>query len=754
MSAATFQVTKRLEQQLQRAAELHRTHARTVTGVARQLAAFTGRFASLPLPLRFAESFAAALTNEPVLLFPDEKLHGLFIDDLLGGDREGGFYGKLGELSWQNVLDARLRRDLPELAVLAPVDWADPVQTGESFIMSRAAFPGHIAWDYSLILSLGVEGLAARYDEALRRARDDEQRHFYQAVLICLRAMLDWNQKHVAELSRWCAAAEDPARRQHLAECIAIMQRVPAQPARNFREALQSYLFQHVCVMYEAPFGGNSPGRLDAVLWPYLKEEYETGKLTYQDAAELVAELFIKMDQRIHPYDGYVEAIAVGGTGPDGTDAVTPLTYMMIDAVEQLDLTHPAIYTRLGKANAESYRDRCVDYLLKGRNRAQILNDDAIIPAMLRDGRMTRDEAATYMCGGCMEVSPQGLGGDLLYSFVVNVPKVLELSLTGGYCLVTRKQRLPPGPDLTGYATFDDCYAAFAASLKQVFQVKFRQLDLTAETWAEYRPLFLQSSMIHDCLETGREQNGGGARYPDYGGSPMGMQNAADALYAVKRAVFEDRLCTAAELLAALKADFTGYESLHAQLLALPKYGQDDESADAMMRQLTQSVSDIFDAHTTRRGGRVKQIILTFIWAAQMGASIGALPDGRRAGTPIAHGLTPQGAAMTKGLTSAITSYGKLDSTLFTGGASTMWDMDSRWIDHGLLKAVVTAFCALDGQIFQGNMTSVAELEEAIRDPARHPHLIVRVGGYSSRLANLPKAVQLEVLNRYRHHGT
>jgi formate C-acetyltransferase len=464
-----------------------------------------------------------------------------------------------------------------------------------------------------------------------------------------------------------------------------------------------------------------------------------------------VAELFYKIDERVHLKDGHVNTIVVGGIGPDGRDAVTPLTYMLIDVFDRLNLTHPALYTRISKVNPPEYVDRCVSYLLSGGNRAQILADEPILRAMTRDERLPFRDAAMYVCGGCMELSPHGMNSDLLFSFVYNVPKMLELVLTGGVCLVTGQQRLPMRRSLSNFDTFEDLYSVFENEMRRTLHTKFRCLDVYSQEMARCRPKFLQSSMIADCLERGRCQQDGGARYGDYGAAPVGIQNAADSLYAVKRAVYDEGFCSAEELVVALKADFQGHDALHARLRAIPKYGVGDLGADAMMDRVLTSVCGIFDAYINRHGRYVKPMVFTFVWAPEMGMSLGASADGRRAGQPIAHGLTPQAGGLVEGITASIGSYASLSGYLVAGGATTMWDMDPSWIDHPLLGSILRAFIGQGGQIFQGNMTSVKELWQAYEDPESYPNLIVRVGGFSARFVHLDRALQKEILERYRH---
>jgi formate C-acetyltransferase len=243
----------------------------------------------------------------------------------------------------------------------------------------------------------------------------------------------------------------------------------------------------------------------------------------------------------------------------------------------------------------------------------------------------------------------------------------------------------------------------------------------------------------------------GGARYHDYGAAILGIPNAADSLYAIKRAIFEDQICSKEELMDALSKNFEGYEVLRRKLLSLPKYGQEHEGADALANRLSVDLVRSYRAYVNRFGGTSKFILLTFVWAPEAGAELGATPDGRLAGVPVAQSITPQSMSMTKGITAAINSCTTQPFDLFAGGASSMWDLDPSWANEAVIKGLFTSFFEQGGQMFQGNTTDVEELIKAQQNPEAYPHLIVRVGGYSARFVWLNKALQNDVINRYRH---
>jgi len=713
-----------------------------------QTHAFFDLFGDLPFPERYARAQAYAMANENVFAFPTERLQGM------------SYYGYCpsgysSDERWRDFTvgpagRARVAEELPEVGEVCGHSLPDDQRT---YIIHDGMAPGHVAWNYHWALEEGLTALIERHQAAIDTAADDKARDYYQGVAICLQAILDFNERLVAELQRELAEAEDAATRANLEQCIEVCQRVPAQPARTFHEAVQSFYALWNAVMTENPFGGNGPGRLDYFLWPFLERDLQAGVTTLDEAAELIAELFIKMDEPIHSSDGFVCSVVIGGIGPDGADTTNPLTYLMLDAIEQLNLTHPSVYARIQDGSPPEYVDRCTENLLTGANRAQILVDEPIIKALTDTQGLAFEDAALYHCGGCMEINAHGMNSDLQFAYWYNVPKTVELCITGGRDLVTGAERMVMPSALADFDDFDSFYTYVESQIARVLTTKFRELDIYSEEMARRRPTYLLSSMTSDCFERGRDQQDGGARHSIYGGAPLGLQNAADSLYAIKRAVFDEALVTAGDLVAALEADFDGFEPLRAKLLAIPKFGQDDDDADAMMNRLLQSIGRIHEGYVNRHGWPIRPIIFTFTWAPEMGAALGASPEGRKAGQPIGHGLTPQSLAMTDGLTAAMTSHLKLDTSLITGGASTMWDMDAEWIDFPLLRSIVETFRRGGGMIFQGNTTDVAELEAALERPEEYHHLIVRVGGFSARFVSLSAAVQREIIDRYRHRA-
>lgn len=681
-------------------------------------------YKDLPRWEKQARAMAYAIENQEVYVLPDDKIIGRVYYRC---EARPEAYDPDFDFNTQPRLAAQ--KNDPEYDELC------------RYQLATYGAPGHVAWDWNAILRRGTDGIRQRCEMGLiRYAGDEEAEHFYKGVIIILDAIERWNGKHVEKLIEMGKTEEAEICRQ-----------VPKREARSFREAVQSFFMQFIIVMKEEPNGGNSPGRLDYYLWPFLESDLKAGKITLEEAEELVEELFIRIDERLYYSDGWVESVVLGGSYPNGTSAVNPLTYIMIRAYMKHDITHPHIYCRVPKDPPKEYVDILADYVLNGNNRAQLLGDEAVIKALVTNG-VTETDAVDYFCGGCMEVGVQGRTSDFLFTGFQNVPKMLELCMTGGYCLTGKKQLtyLKPKP-ITEFDTFDGFYESFISEMSRVLVENLKYQDKLSAYVEKARPAYFLSSMIDDCLARGRNMHGGGARYHDYGSSLIGIPNAADALTAIKLAVYDLKLCTAGELIDALKANFEGYEELQRKLLALPKYGQESKTADGIAARLVTDLNRAYSSYVNRFGGNGKLVLLTFVWAPTCGAILGATPDGRKAGVPVAHSVTPQSSSMTKGITAAINSCTSLPFELFSGGASAMWDLDPCLATPEIVSSLFTSFFEQGGHIFQGNVTDVEELKKALEAPEQYKHLIVRVGGYSARFVTLRRDLQDDIINRMRH---
>lgn len=256
--------------------------------------AFFDIYPDLTLPERQAHAFAYALENESIYIYPDELLAGHVYYQMEGSNLAVYASGSATDERWSEyAVDPVAQRQIH----------ADPMFDTYQFA-SRAAFSGHVTWDYGMILNHGVKGMLADVAELDRNIHDDKAGEFYEGVKISLQGLLNWTAKYVHALRQAASVETDPSRSKELLEIAEICEKVPAKPANTFREAVQSFYLQYLAVMFETPNGGMGPGRLDYYLWPFLEADLREGRTTREDAFNLIIELFLKLDERIHHMDG------------------------------------------------------------------------------------------------------------------------------------------------------------------------------------------------------------------------------------------------------------------------------------------------------------------------------------------------------------------------------------------------------------------------------------------------------------------
>ncbi|MGE4564384.1 MAG: pyruvate formate lyase family protein [Victivallaceae bacterium] len=664
------------------------------------------QYAGLSRAERYAAAMGDALTREPVMLFADERLVGMLIQT---GDQP-----------------------LPENPPPEAMNIDDYRKKPESH---PAGAPGHITWNWRKIIEKGVSGLLEELKFRLTTAPDSRAEAFYRSAITGWNRVLAWNTAHLTAL-RLKRAAAPATEHTRLDELIRIVEKVPYHPAETFHEALQSFHFQHLAIMFENPFGGNGPGRMDQILGPYLERDLAAGCLTLEDARYLIDELFIRFEERLAGVDGWVESVMTGGLNPDGSSALNSLSYLLIESFMALDQTHPAVYPRLRLDDPPAYWKLCTEYMIRGRNRGQLYNEEAMLSAITSSGVPFAD-AADYTAGGCMEPNIQGKSCDLNFSGTINIAKIQEEALFAG--------------SKAAYPDFATMYAAFLTRAGSEFSSLATQIDVTGEAMAAYRPTALLSTLIDDCLERGREQHDGGARYYNYGLAPLGITAAADSLLSIKLAVFEEKFITLPELVAVLKNNYAGHEALRQRLRQLPKYGEGNPEADAFCNRVMSDVCTLATSTRTRFGGKVIPMIFNFIWTPENSRMLAARADGSLAGEHISHGMTPQTFAMRNGLTTALKSCGSLNYSTVSGGATTMWDFDHHCAVPELMEPLIRVFFRFGGMVFQGNTTDVDVLEMALQKPEEYPHLIVRVGGFSAHFCSLNRELREEITRRHRH---
>ena len=641
---------------------------------------------------------------------------------------------------------------------------------------------GHILPDVEGWLRLGIGGLRAQVEAAQlltdrRPTTDDRQTPspvrrppsavredaFYAAARIALQAAGEFMVRYAWMAAQMAGETEDAARQTELSGIAERCRWLSEHPARSFAEALQAVWFLFALLQVESNASSFSPGRLDQYLLPYLEADLAAGCLTLDEAQAWLELLWLKFNEIVllrssasaRYFAGFPIGfnIVVGGQTPDGADATNLLSFMCLRAQADLGLTQPNLSIRIHHDSPQDFLRAAAHVVGRGSGMPQVFNDEVIIPGQLRRG-IEPEDARNYAVVGCVELSTPGKALGWSDSAMFNMTRILELTLFGGRDPQTGEQIGLATPPLDEMRTFDELEAAYDVQLAHFVALMVRGCGVVDAIHAELLPSPFLSLVIQDCIERGIDVTAGGARYNFSGPQGVQIANVADSLAAVRQAVFEEHWASAEDLLDALRSDFAGDEALRQRLIRrAPKYGNDDERVDALAQRWGNCFSELVSRHPTIRGGSYQPGFYTVSAHVPMGAVVGALPDGRRAGEPLADGgLSPMTGRDRLGPTAVLRSVSKLNLELASNG--TLLNMKflpaffqgSEALDKFVF--LLRSFCSLRIPHVQFNVVSADTLRLAQARPEDHGSLVVRVAGYSAYFTELDRTLQDEIIAR------
>lgn len=699
--------------------------------------------ADKPLPLRWAHAVAHVLANVGVAILPDELIVGEPGVAEVGAERLAQARGYLAAYREEHV---RHLETYPLEAFYAELGIARGWH-------SRS---GHNVLDYGAALERGLGGLRRRAAEALASqpvdlAEDERTRRdaFYQAAIVALDGLSVYIRRH-ADLARELAAEASPERAAELAEIAETCAYLAAGPARTFREALQLVWFLNLATKLEDGGVGHSLGRLDQYLYPFYRADLESGRATEDRLLELLTAFWIKVNSECED----ACHLTLGGLSPNGDDATNDLSYACLVAERRVSLTQPNLSARVHPGTPDAFWREIAATIRRGAGHPAIFNDAVTIPGLVRLG-VPLGVARDYAKVGCVETFFAGRSVPWIDCYV-NVPKCLELVLTGGRCLISGRAAGLPGPGAAGVASFDDLLSGLFAQLRYVTQLVLGAKAAFDQNLPTFQAAPLQSALTPCALDRGRDLYDGGAEYHLTGAYLVGLATTVDSLAAIRRLVFEEGTLTLPELVEILRADFAGCQALRARLLnQMPKYGNDDDSVDDLARLVVAEFSRAV-VETPAPAGWLRFPMIGSVWGhVVMGAATGATADGRRKGEALSDGGSPAQGRSRQGATAALRSVAKPDHTLIPGGEAVNLTLSPGALrgETGLsnLVALLRGYVGLGGEQVQINVVSRATLEAAQREPEAYRHLVVRVAGFCAFFTCLDPETQREIIARTEH---
>ncbi len=447
--------------------------------------------------------------------------------------------------------------------------------------------------------------------------------------------------------------------------------------------------------------------------------------------------------------------INTGGMKPDGSSGVNELTHLVLDVIDEMKLVQPSSNIQLSRKNPDEFLKHACRIIRNGRGQPSIFNADTIVDELLRQGKSVED-ARSGGASGCVETGAFGKESYILTGYF-NFPKVLEITLFNGIDPTSGKEIGIETGDPREFLSFEALQDAFKRQLRHFIEVKVAGNNIIERLYAEYMPVPFLSVLIDDCVKKGKDYNNGGARYNTSYIQGVGIGTITDSLSAVRHHVFKKKSTTMAELLTALSTDFDGVELLRLLLVnKTPRYGNDDDSADDLMRWVFDSFYEAVNGRMNTKGGVYRINLLPTTCHVYFGSVTGATPDGRKAWTPLSEGISPVQGADRHGPTAVLKSAGKMDHVR-TGGTLLNQKFSPQLLDNekGIdnLAHLVRSYFTLGGHHIQFNVVNAETLREAQAHPEHHRDLIVRVAGYSDYFCDLGKSLQDEIIARTEHQG-
>ena len=644
-------------------------------------------------------------------------------------------------------------------------DWKEAYTAGvfTEFMEQRA--PGHTVaddkiykkgfLDFQVDIKKSMEHLDFFNDPEALKKREE-----LKAMHIALDGVMAFAKRYSEYALAMAEASADLQRKSELKIISEICKNIPAKAPENFWEALQYYWFVHLGVITELnTWDSFNPGRLDQHLYPFYKKDTIQSLITEEKARELLKSFWIKFNNQPAPPKVGVTAkesntytdfclINVGGVDENGQNAVNELSYIILDVIEEMRLLQPSSMVQISKKNPDNFLRRALKIVQTGFGQPSIFNTDAIIQEQLRMGKSLED-ARLGGASGCVETGAFGKESYILTGYF-NFVKILELTLNNGTDPITGKQiGIQTGND---FDSFEALMEAYKEQLNHFIDIKIKANLIIERMWAEYLPAPFMSVLIDDCIVTGNDYNDGGARYNNSYIQGVGTGSVTDALTAMKYHVFDKKTISFPKFIEILKNDFVGAEDFQKKLLnKTPKYGNDDDYADDILKEIFDIFFEAIDGRINTKGGHFRINLLPTTSHIYFGGKVGATPDGRNAKQPLSEGISPVQGADIKGPTAVLNSAGKIDH-LKTGGTLMNQKFtpqifeDEKNIDK--IVSLVRSYFRMDAHHIQFNVVNVETLRKAQKNPEKYKNLIVRVAGYSDYFVDLTEELQEEIILR------
>lgn len=672
---------------------------------------------------------------------------------------------------------------------------------------------GHFTVKYWDVLSMGFQGIMQNieeHDATLNVGDADYQRRhtLYRAMIISCKAVIHYANRYADLADSMARRESDPVRKEELLRIRDNCRRVPEKGAETFYEACQSFWFIQQLLQLESSGHSISPGRFDQYMYPYYKKDFDSGRITRDQAQEYIDCIFVKLNdlnkvrdaESAKGFAGYslFQNLCVGGQTKDGRDATNDLSFMCIWASMHVFLPMPSLSIRVWNLTPHELMHEATRLTRTGIGLPAYYNDEVIIPALMNRG-VTMEDARNYSIIGCVE--PQAMGKTFGWhdAAFFNMCRPLELVFSNG--MDRGVQVSIKTGELEELRTFEDFWNAYKKQMEYQISLLVNADNSIDVAHRERVPLPWLATMMDDCIDRGLTPEQGGAHYNFTGPQCFGIANAADSLWAIKKLVYEDGKITLREYKRAMdlnygkglddvsvrdlaetaamklkdqgreigarevaaivagirnaslsEQDKESFQKLLDDINALPKYGNDIPEVDYFARDTAYLYTKPLEKYKNPRGGQYQAGIYPVSANVPLGAQTGATPDGRLAHTPVADGIGPMAGRDTHGPTATANSVARIDHQIASNGTllNQKFHPSALQGEKGLndFEALIRTYFDQKGMHMQFNVVDKKTLLDAQKHPENYRHLVVRVAGYSALFTTLSKSLQDDIIRR------
>ena len=642
--------------------------------------------------------------------------------------------------------------------------------SGGGFAMSGYGLgPGFalVCIDFDKILNEGAKSVIEEAKACLRDIRYDssdavEKRNFWEGVVIVFEAWVRLANRYADLAEKMAGEEADPARKVELLEMARICRKVPYEPAETFREAMQSFWFTFLMV---CPSPTSTAGRFDQYMYPFYRNDIDAGRITDDEVLELLEIMRIKV-MKINRVSGKANRAknagmakwynwTIGGQKADGSDATNELSYLLLEAAKDTHLPHHTVTVRVHEGTPDALMKKALECVRSGLGMPAFIGDESYINFFTSQSEgncLTVEEARDYVATGCVDGNVPGITRTQVACFFI-IPQAMDICMHNGYCRFTKEMVGKPLGDVREMATFEEFKAAVYEEIRYLMGMANERINVELIAERDLFPDVFRSSLMRDGVKTGKDMYN--RRFKFENGAVLGAVggvNTGNALYAIKRLVFDEGKYTMAQLMEALDADWEGFEEMRADFKAQPKYGNNVAEVDEMVAEVYKVHSDTCYGLPCAYGDSLKPNAISISAHQPGGACTGATADGRRGGEILADAsLSPDHGQDVRGPLAVFQSAMRVDQDGYQGTLMNMkFHPSNMKTDEDLAKlgSMVKTYLTHGGKHIQFNVVDRAEMEDAKAHPEDHPELTVRVAGYSAYFTRLPESIQDEVIER------